>query len=257
MYFYHPKWPVFHLDNHLLVLYKPAGLIMQRDKPGKVNLLDLAKAWLKHRFDKPGRVFAGLVHRLDAPVAGVIVIARTSKAAARLSAQFREGIVGKKYLAVVCGRPPRQKDHLEHCLQRTGRVSHVVSEPTAAGRQARLAYHVEATDASNALVSIDLETGRHHQIRVQMAAMGCPVLGDVTYGAGKAMADGRIGLMSRCLAFDHPTQKNRLVFEAARPVGWPWPPGGSQKGAPLWTIEDFQRDGIELPDPDTRLRGMN
>jgi 23S rRNA pseudouridine1911/1915/1917 synthase len=250
MYFFHPEWPIFHLDNHVLVLYKPAGLIMQRDRPGKANLLDLAKAWLKEHYSKPGRVFAGLVHRLDAPVAGVIVVARTSKAAARLSAQFRAGTVEKTYLAVVCGHPPRQADRLEHFLERTGRVSRVVPAPTTTGRQARLSYRVDASDASRSLLSIDLETGRHHQIRVQLAAIGCPIVGDISYGASRGMADGRIALMARRLAFDHPTQKTRLTFQTIQPGGWPWPLAADEV-RPLWSFEDFQRDGLILPDFNT------
>ena len=126
MFFFHSRWPVFYEDNHLLVLYKPAGLLIQRDYKNKANLVDLAKAWIKERYAKPGRVFIGMVHRLDAPVAGVVVMARTSKAAARLSEQFRQGRVTKTYLAVVQGRPGQQTGRLIHHLVRQGRYSKTV-----------------------------------------------------------------------------------------------------------------------------------
>jgi 23S rRNA pseudouridine1911/1915/1917 synthase len=245
MYFFHPKWPVFHLDNHLLVLYKPAGVRMQRDKPGKLNMQDLAKIWLKKHFQKPGRVFAALVHRLDAPVAGVVVLARTSKAAARLSEQFRLGTINKTYLAVVQGRPPHLADRLVNALERHGRFSRIVDVPGPAARHACLTYRTEVGDDQHTLLEVDLETGRHHQIRVQLAAMGCPVLGDTAYGADTLLPDGRIALMARRLVFDHPTQKNRLACETALPAGWPFPATQGDR-APLWTLEDFQKEGLEL-----------
>lgn len=246
MYFYHPKWPIFHLDNHLLVLYKPAGLIMQRDTPGKANLLDLAKEWIKQEFDKPGRVYAGLVHRLDAPVAGVIVLARTSKAAARLSEQFRQGRVDKTYRAVVHGRPSRNTAQLVHHLERNGRLSRIVTYPTDKSREARLTYSILETRSNIACLQIDLETGRHHQIRVQLSAMGFPIVGDTTYGSSEFLADGRIALMARRLAFDHPTQKRRMQFEAPLPSAWPFTPDHPERRPPLWTLEDFQKEGLSF-----------
>jgi 23S rRNA pseudouridine1911/1915/1917 synthase len=246
VHFYHPKWPVFHLDNHLLVLYKPAGLIMQRDTPGKANLLDLAKGWIKREFGKPGRAYAGLVHRLDAPVAGVIVLARTSKAAARLSEQFRQGRVDKTYLAVVHGRPSQNKAQLVNHLERNGRLSRMVTQPTEMSREARLTYSLLETRPNLSCLQIDLETGRHHQIRVQLSAMGFPILGDKAYGASEFLVDGRIALMARRLAFDHPTQKRRMQFEAPLPSGWPFTLDRPEQHSPLWTLEDFQKEGLSF-----------
>lgn len=247
MDFFHPRWPVFYLDNHLLVVYKPAGLIMQRDKPGKANLSDLAKIWLKHRFDKPGRVFAAVVHRLDAPVAGVIVLARTSKAAARLSEQFRRHGVEKIYLAAVHGQPPHSEGRLVHHVERAGRQGHIVHEPTAVSREARLAYRLRSMHGDTALLRIDLETGRHHQIRLQLAASGCPIIGDKQYGADKGLADGRIALVASALSFDHPTRKHRMRFETGLPEGWPIPTPSPKARVPLWSLEDFEKAGLALP----------
>jgi len=245
--FYHPRWPVFYEDNHLLVVYKPAGLIMQRDHKNKANLLDLAKLWIKARYAKPGNVFAGMVHRLDGPVAGVVALARTSKAAGRLSDQFRRGTIEKQYLAVVEGRPPDDKARLENWLVRDGRHSRIVSTPVTGSQDARLNYRRIASSADASLLGIRLETGRRHQIRVQLAGIGCPIAGDVRYGASKPLAHGRIALLARGLACDHPTTKVRMAFEAAWPVGWPWPVKGHEMDRPLWTIEEYQDTGLSLP----------
>lgn len=245
---YHPRWPIFFQDNHLLVLYKPAGLVMQRDHKGKANLLDLAKIWIKMRYHKPGRAFAGLVHRLDAPVAGVVVVARTSKAASRLSAQFREGAVVKKYLAVVCGVPPKREERLIHHLVREGPLSRPAHSAIEGGRTATLRYRLKAQQANLGLVAIELETGRRHQIRAQLSAIGCPILGDVRYGAPSPMPHGRIALLAHVLAFDHPTQGIRMRFSSPEPMGWPWPGGTSDRHTPFWTLEEFLGDGLQLPD---------
>jgi 23S rRNA pseudouridine1911/1915/1917 synthase len=242
--FFHPRWPVFHEDNHLLVIYKPAGLIMQRDKSCKANLIDLAKAWLKERYAKPGNVFVGMVHRLDAPVAGVLVLARTSKGAARLSAQIRDNRVEKHYLAVVIGRPPKQTDTLVHHLVRSGRFSRPVDAAVAGSQQARLSYRLMETGKATSLVSVSLETGRRHQIRCQLAALGCPIVGDISYGADRGLPDGRIALLSHRLVFTHPTQKQTMTFTSPLPAGWPWPNDRSDMDLPLWTYEEYLRAGL-------------
>ena len=247
IHFYHEQWPVFYEDNHLLVVYKPAGLIMQRDHKNKANLLDLAKIWIKTRYNKPGNAFAGMVHRLDGPVAGVVMVARTSKAASRLSAQFREGTVEKRYLAVVQGRPPENQARLEHALVREGRKSCIAAETAPGSQKAQLTYQVLASREGTNLLGIKLETGRRHQIRVQLAHIGCPILGDVTYGASKSMANGRIALLGHRLSFDHPTQAMRLVFETPTPTGWPWPGEQDEKNRPLWAIENYESTGLTLP----------
>jgi 23S rRNA pseudouridine1911/1915/1917 synthase len=245
---YHPHWPVFYEDNHLLVLYKPAGLVMQRDHKSKASLLELAKAWIKTRYQKPGRVFAGLVHRLDAPVAGVVVLARTSKAASRLSAQFRDGDVEKIYLAVVVGAPPEEQDRLQHHLVRVGRFSKPVDIPSDGSRIAGLRYRLQARHARTSLLTVVLETGRRHQIRAQLSAIGCPIRGDVHYGAPNAMAHGRIALLAHKLGFNHPTRGTRLQFTSPVPKGWPWPNVKYEENASHWTMEEFLADGMILPD---------
>lgn len=247
MYFFHERWPVFYEDNHLLVVYKPAGLIMQRDYKNKANLLDLAKWWIKTRYEKPGKAFAGLVQRLDGPVAGVVVVARTSKAASRLSAQIRDGAVEKHYLAIVEGQPPHDAGWVENILVRDGRKSRIVTASQPKSQNARLTYRRIASRKQTSLLEIGLETGRRHQIRVQMAGIGCPIVGDVTYGASQAQAHGRIALLARRIAFCHPTRKERLVFEAPAPEEWPWPINEKGKIHPLWTIEAYEASGLVLP----------
>ena len=245
--FYHECWPLFHQDNHLLVLYKPAGLIMQRDYRNKANLLDLAKLWIKDRWAKPGNVFAGMVHRLDGPVAGVVVLARTSKAAARLSEQFRKGTVEKQYLAVIEGRLPQETQRLENFLIREGRWTRIVSEAAPGSQMAALNYHVLDSTSRSSLVEIRLETGRRHQIRAQLAGLGCPIVGDTNYGASQALAHGRIALLACRLSFDHPTLGTRLRFETTVPRGWSWPMAEDNRNRPLWTIEEYEETGLVLP----------
>lgn len=246
--FFHPRWPVFFEDNHLLVLYKPAGLRMQRDASGKPNLIDLAKAWIKARHAKPGRVFVGMVQRLDAPVAGVVVLARTSKAASRLSEQIRRGSVQKTYLAVVQGRPPEPGARLEDGLVRQGRFSRVVPLNRPGSRTARLGYRLLEQDRRHSLLEVALETGRRHQIRAQLAHLGCPILGDRSYGASRSLPHGCIALLARRFSLTHPTRKIPLRFESPFPAGWPWPAIPGEAHETLWAIEDYFAQGFEPPD---------
>jgi 23S rRNA pseudouridine1911/1915/1917 synthase len=248
-YFYHKRWPVFYEDNHLLVVYKPAGLVMQRDHKNKANLLDLAKIWIKNRYNKPGNAFAGMVHRLDAPVAGVVMVARTSKAASRLSAQIRQDRVEKRYLAVVRGRPFEQQASLENALIRQGRKSCIVPDSIPGSQNSRLTYHVISTRKGFSLLDIKLETGRRHQIRVQLAHIGCPIVGDTAYGALESLEHGSIALLAHRLSFNHPTRAERLAFKTLTPKGWPWPLRQNKKNRPLWTVEAYQDTGLTLPRP--------
>ncbi|MCP4748874.1 MAG: RluA family pseudouridine synthase [Desulfobacteraceae bacterium] len=242
--FFHPLWPVIYQDNHLLVIYKPAGLIMQRGKQEKHNLLDLAKLWIKTWYAKPGKVFTGMVHRLDAPVAGVLVLARTSKAAARLSEQFRNGSVQKTYLAVVQGSPVKNQDRLIHTLVRQGRYSKIQTDPRQGkGQTASLTYTLKESLAGKSLLQINLETGRRHQIRVQLASMGCPILGDTAYGSDAFLPHGRIALLARRLTIIHPTRREPMQFESPIPRGWPWP-GRTDDASVLWTIEEYEKEGF-------------
>jgi 23S rRNA pseudouridine1911/1915/1917 synthase len=243
MPFIHPRWPVFYEDNHLLVLYKPAGLLMQRDSQDKPSLVDLAKRYLKERYAKPGQVFVGMVHRLDGPVAGVVVLARTSKAAARLSAQIRERAVVKTYLAVADGRPPQPMDRLEHFLTRTGRLCRAEASPAPGSQRAALSYRLLDFRKGQSLLEIDLETGRRHQIRAQLAAIGCPIHGDRAYGSGQWLAQGRIALLAYRLQFQHPTRGQAIIAQTPPPLEWPWATPHPETDRPLWTIEAYARDG--------------
>lgn len=221
--FFDSRWPVLYEDNHLLAVYKPSGLLVQGDRTGDVCLLDLGKQWLKERYHKPGKVFLGMVHRLDRPVAGVVLFARTSKAAGRLSQQFRERTVEKQYLAVVHGRVAGESGRLIHHIERRDRVSRAVSSPTAFSQEARLHYTVLGADRETSLLRISLETGRRHQIRIQLAHMGHPILGDLRYGAEAPLPGRQIALLAQVLSLDHPIRGDRLVLTSSTPEGWPWP----------------------------------
>lgn len=237
-----PEWPVFYEDNHLLALYKPAGLLVQADRTADPSLLELARAWLKQRYEKPGRVYLGLVHRLDRPVAGVLLFARTSKAAGRLSDQFRTKAVKKKYLAVVEGllgeTTGRLVDHLERI---PGRSSRIVAGKTDRSQEVRLSYRVMETDTgrSRSLVEIDLETGRHHQIRAQLAHIGHPVVGDLRYGAPGPLPEKQIALFARSLTINHPTLKETRTFISPYPGGWPWAVDSGSEKSPPWNWSEL------------------
>ena len=157
-------------------------------------------------------------------------------------------MVEKVYLAVVQGRPPRSSDRLVHLLGRQGRASRIVPVGTKESQEARLSYRLIDGDDGKSLLSIRLETGRRHQIRLQLAAVGCPILGDRRYGARQGMPDGRIALMARRLSFLHPTLKNEMRFESPAPLGWPWPSPEDEAARPLWTIEAYMADGLSLPE---------
>jgi 23S rRNA pseudouridine1911/1915/1917 synthase len=221
--FFDPRWPVIYQDNHLLAIYKPSGLLVQGDRTGDISLLDLGKQWIKQRYHKPGQVFLGMVHRLDRPVAGVVLFARTSKAASRLSQQFRERTVDKAYLAVVHGALTNPSGQLTHHIERRDRVSRVVPAVTDASREAGLRYMVLGTDGETSLLRVSLETGRRHQIRLQLAHVGHPILGDLRYGADRPLPCRQIALLAQRLSVNHPTRGERLTLACPIPQGWPWP----------------------------------
>ncbi len=211
-------------DNHLLAVIKPAGLLVQGDATGRPTLLELAKDYLKVKYRKPGRVFLGLVHRLDRQAAGVVVLARTSKAAGRLSAQFRDRLVKKEYWAVIQGVLSPSEGTSRMHLARQSRKSVPVGQNHPSARVAGLTYHTIQTGPTASLVHIDLETGRRHQIRVQLAALGHPILGDVLYGSTMAPQQDSIGLLARSLIIRHPTKGDEIILEAEPPHDWPWLP---------------------------------
>jgi 23S rRNA pseudouridine1911/1915/1917 synthase len=211
---------VVYLDNHLLVVNKPPGLLVQGDRTRDPDLLTLSKEYLKERFARPGNVFVGLVHRLDRPVSGLVVLARTSKAAARLSKQFRERTVQKIYLALVEGRIPGGDTLVDYLLKEDESVR-VVGPDHPGAQRAELAFRVLAAERERTLVEVDLSTGRSHQIRLQFAHRGHPVVGDVRYGA-RSRHDGRnIALHAHRLGVAHPTRPERMEWAAPPPEGWP------------------------------------
>lgn len=233
-FFFNRKWPVFYEDNHLLVVYKPSGLLIQGDRTNDISLLDLAKQWIKVRYHKPGLVYLGLVHRLDRPVAGVTVFARTSKAASRLSSQFRSGEVKKGYFAVVEGEIKAHEGELVDYMERRGPTSRIVDAPTGKSRQARLFFKVIEKGEKRSFVEIDLLTGRHHQIRAQLANMGHPVVGDLRYGAPAPLPQKQIALFAGKLCFTHPVARETMNFSSPLPAGWPWPCPEKSPKAPPW-----------------------
>ena len=211
---------VLDIDNHLLVVCKPAGMLSQADETGDADVITWAKDYLKNRFDKPGNVFAGLVHRLDRPASGVMVVARTSKAAARLSEAFKGREVEKRYLALLEGRPPAE-GRAEDRIAKIGREVRVVKPGNPAGKHAALTWTVLGMMDRTTLVEVTLETGRPHQIRVQMASRGWPLVGDLRYGA-RGEFDGRnLALHAHRLALEHPVRREPAAWAAPLPAGWP------------------------------------
>lgn len=215
---------VIYEDNHCLAVVKPWNMLTQGDATGDPCLLDWARDWIGRKYEKPGRVFLGLLHRLDRPASGIVLFARTSKAASRLSAQFRAGDVEKSYLAVVMGNPGPGRELVHFLLKDTSRNIVREAAPGEGGKEARLHYKLLETASSGiSLVGIRLITGRPHQIRVQMSAIRHPLLGDLKYGAKKPLPGGNIALFSRGLSFKHPTLKERIELNAEPPaLEFPW-----------------------------------
>jgi 23S rRNA pseudouridine1911/1915/1917 synthase len=215
---------IIYEDNHLLVVVKPENLPVQADQSGDPDLLTLLKADLKLRYQKPGNVFVGMVHRLDRPVGGVMVFAKTSKAAARLSEQIRVHEFKKLYYAVVRGKPAAVAGRLVDYLRKdpqTNTVQIVAAlEPDA--KKAILDYQVMAATGELSLVKVNLLTGRSHQIRAQLAALGHPLYGDQKYGAGVNRPGEQIALWATYLAFKHPTKMEQLEFVSQPPAQYPW-----------------------------------
>jgi len=213
-----PKEPVvLDIDNHLLVLGKPAGFLSQADDTGDPDIISWSKAYLKAAFSKPGNVFAGLVHRLDRPASGVMVVARTSKAAARLTAQWQDRTPKKRYVALVQGTL-RGSGRLEDYLFKDGRNVRVVSSTSTMGKRAVLNYSSLGVHAGKSLVEIQLETGRPHQIRVQFAHLGYPLIGDLRYGSQMEFDGKNLALHALSLTFDHPTLKAQRCYTWREPL---------------------------------------
>jgi 23S rRNA pseudouridine1911/1915/1917 synthase len=216
--------PVLYEDNHVIVVVKPVNVPTQEDESRDPDLLTLIKQDLKYRHQKPGNVYLGLVHRLDRPVGGVMVFAKTSKAASRLSDAVRTRAIRKCYTAVVHGKPKQDQASLRHFLfkdTKTNMVS-VVTSSTPGAKEAILDYEVVGYQDGVSLVQVELQTGRPHQIRVQFAAIGCPLVGDQRYGAHLTKPGQQIALWSTELGFEHPTTKEALSFRSAPPMEYPW-----------------------------------
>jgi len=205
-------------DNHCLAVNKPPRLLTVGDITGEPTLFDAAKAYIKQKYNKPGDVFLGVVHRLDRPVSGVVLFARTSKGAARLSAQFRDRDLQKTYIALVEGRPPQREETIVHWLRKNHdtNVVSVVPPNSPDAQRAELSYRVIANRGDQTLVEVFPKTGRSHQIRVQLAAIGTPIVGDGKYGS-TTKREGTICLHAAALEFEHPTTKETIVVEAALP----------------------------------------
>jgi 23S rRNA pseudouridine1911/1915/1917 synthase len=213
---------IIYEDNHALGVVKPAGMLVQGDDTGDPSALDLAKAYIKEAYDKPGAVFLGLVHRIDRPVSGVVLFARTSKAASRLARSFHDRKAKKAYLAVVSESPPRDTDTLRALIGRDGVRARFALEPGPGVKEGVLEYRVLERAGGLTLVEVVPETGRHHQIRLQLSGEGCPVVGDVRYGAGEGLRDRSIALHSARLAVPHPTRDETITLSAPPAARGPW-----------------------------------
>ncbi len=214
---------VIYEDNHILVVNKAAGLLVQGDQTGDESLVDIAKRYIKDKYQKPGNVFLGLVHRLDRPTTGVIVLARTSKALTRLNQQFKDRLTKKVYRAVVSGSP-EPKARLEHFLRKNSSQNKSFHYPknTLNTKHAILRYRYIEQLRSYHVLEIELETGRHHQIRAQLAAVGLHIKGDLKYGAKRPNQNGSIHLHAQSLALAHPTTKEEMKFIAPYPDDVIW-----------------------------------
>ena len=210
---------VLYEDNHVLVINKLPSELTQGDKTGDTTLPDLIKSYIKEKYQKPGNVFLGVVHRLDRPTSGALVFARTSKALERLNAQFRDKETNKVYWAIVGQKPPKDQGTLSHFLKKneTQNKSYVVADGTPGSKKAILHYKLIAASERYYLLEIELETGRHHQIRCQLAAMGCSIKGDLKYGDKRSNPGGSICLHARTLRFEHPTTKEQISVRAPLP----------------------------------------
>ena len=217
-----PPLDILFEDNHCLAVVKPARLLIAGDETGDVTLLDLARDYIKQKYHKPGSVFLGLVHRLDRPVSGIVLFARTSKAAARLSEQFRSGSVAKVYHALVEGTVTKPSGELVDWLLKDRQKNIVTSVPenTPDARRSALGYRKLKTAGKLTLLEITPRTGRSHQIRVQLAARNMPIFGDRKYGSEHYFA-GAIALHAAELTFTHPTRPEQITLRAPHPKSWP------------------------------------
>lgn len=215
---------VVYEDNHIIIVHKESGEIVQGDKTGDKPLSDTVKDYIKTKYNKPGNVFLGVVHRLDRPVAGLVVFARTSKALTRLNEMFQKGDVQKTYWAITAKCPEVEEGDLVHWLMRNERQnkSYAYNREVPNAKKAHLHYRVIAHSERYHLIEVRLFTGRHHQIRCQLAHIGCPIKGDLKYGAPRSNPDGSISLLSRYIQFVHPVSKKIINVTAQLPADTLW-----------------------------------
>ncbi|MGL4331293.1 MAG: RluA family pseudouridine synthase [Bacteroidales bacterium] len=210
---------VIYEDNHIIIVNKSTSEIVQGDKTGDKPLSEIVKEWLKEKYNKPGNVFVGVTHRLDRPVSGIVVFAKTSKALTRLNEMFRNGDIKKTYWAIVKNEPKNPEGELQHWLVRNEKqnksYAYDIEKPNS--KLAILHYKLLAKSDRYNLLEVDLKTGRHHQIRCQLAKMGCVIKGDLKYGADRSNPDGGISLHARRVSFIHPVSKEEIVVEAPVP----------------------------------------
>lgn len=212
---------ILYEDNHLLVVNKHCGDLVQPDPSGEQALEDQIKAFIRTRDGKPGEVFLGVVHRIDRPVSGAVLFAKTSKALARLNEMIRSGEISKTYWAVTEQRPVPEQGELRHYILRDGKTnrSRAFDTPRAGAKEARLRYDTLAASTNYTLVGVELLTGRHHQIRAQLSRIGCPIKGDLKYGARRSNPDGGISLHARGIALMHPVRREPVAVTAPVPKG--------------------------------------
>jgi len=215
---------VVYEDNHIIVVSKTASEIVQGDKTGDTPLSEMVQQYLKEKYNKPGNVFIGVTHRLDRPVSGLVVFAKTSKALARLNDMFRNGEVKKTYWAIVKERPEELEGELVHWLVRNEKQnkSYAYDKEKPGAKKAILHYKTIGHSQNYHLLEVDLKTGRHHQIRCQLAKMGCPIKGDLKYGSPRSNPDGSICLHARRVKFIHPVSKLEIDLTAPVPSGNLW-----------------------------------
>lgn len=215
---------VLYEDNHIIIVSKQSGEIVQGDKTGDVPLSATVAAYLKEKYNKPGNVFVGVTHRLDRPVSGVVLLAKTSKALERLNEMFRTNQIHKTYLAVVKNNPPAESAQLRHYIVRNEQLnrSRAFDKEVPGSKLAVLDYeHIASSDRYN-LLKVHLHTGRHHQIRVQLSKIGCPIKGDLKYGAERSNPDGSISLHAYNIQFEHPVSHIQIDVTAPLPKDNLW-----------------------------------
>ena len=215
---------VVYEDNHIIIVNKTASEIVQGDKTGDIPLSETVKLYLKEKYQKPGNVFIGVVHRLDHPVSGLVVLAKTGKSLSRLNEMFRTGQVKKTYWAIVKNQPPAEEDTLTHYLVRNEKQnkSYAYDTEKPGSKQAVLHYRLLTRSDNYYLLEVDLKTGRHHQIRCQLAKIGCPIKGDLKYGFPRSNPDGSISLHARRVSFEHPVSHKLIEIEAPVPEDNLW-----------------------------------